>query len=71
MNVGFEKVFLMQNALNLEVSEVISTYVYAAGLQYFRFSYATAIGLFNNVINFVVLIVVNRLARKLTENSLW
>lgn len=71
--VGFEKVFLMQNNLNIATSEVIQTYVYKVGLASSNpnFSYAAAIGLFNNVISFVLLILVNRLARKLTETSLW
>jgi len=71
--VGFEKIFLMQNNLNIQTSEVIQTYVYKIGLASSNpnFSYAAAIGLFNNVISFVLLIVVNRLAKKLTETSLW
>ncbi len=71
--VGFEKVFLMQNNLNIKTSEVIQTYVYKVGLAAANpnFSYAAAIGLFNNIISFILLIMVNRLARKLTETSLW
>lgn len=71
MNLGFEKVFLMQTAPNLTTSEVISTYVYKIGLQGQQYSYASAIGLFNNVINFVILISVNQFARKNSESSLW
>ena len=71
MNVGFQKAFLMQNPLNLEASEIISTYVYKAGLLQAEFSYGAAIGLFNTIINFVLLITVNNAARKLTEQSLW
>ena len=71
MNIGFEKDFLMQNDLNLNVSEIISTYVYKIGIQSAQYSFATAIGLFNNIINFVLLIIVNRLARVLTDTSLW
>lgn len=71
MSVGFEKVFLMQTPLNIKVSEVISTYTYQIGLVQGDFSYSTAIGLFNNVINFIVLIIVNRAARKLSGSSLW
>jgi putative aldouronate transport system permease protein len=71
MNLGFEKVFLMQTSPNLSVSEVISTYVYKIGLQGQQYSYASAIGLFNNIINFVILITVNGAAKKMTENSLW
>jgi putative aldouronate transport system permease protein len=71
MNVGFEKTFLMQTAPNLSTSEVISTYVYKIGIQGAQFSYASAIGLFNNVINFIVLIAVNKLANKTTKSGLW
>ena len=71
MNLGFEKAFLMQNDMNLETSEIISTYVYKIGIQSAQYSYATAIGLFNNVINFVLLVVVNRGARAVSGTSLW
>jgi putative aldouronate transport system permease protein len=71
MNVGFEKVFLMQNATNLSTSEVISTYVYKTGIGQGSYSLATAIGLFNSVINFIMLVFVNRIARRLGETSLW
>lgn len=71
--VGFEKIFLMQNNLNIRTSEVIQTYVYKVGLASATpsFSYAAAIGLFNNVISFILLILVNKMAKKLTETSLW
>ena len=71
MNIGFEKVFLMQTAPNLTVSEIISTYVYKLGLQGQQFSYASAIGLFNNAANFLLLIIVNQIARRLGSSSLW
>ncbi len=71
MNVGFEKAFLMQNNLNQEVSEVIGTYTYKLGLLQQQYSYSTAIGLFNNVINFIILITVNKVAKKLSGSSLW
>lgn len=71
MNLGFEKVFLMQTAPNLSTSEIISTYVYKIGLQGQQYSYASAIGLFNNIINFTILLLVNKMAGKTTENSLW
>lgn len=73
MNVGFEKVFLMQNQLNLTTSEVISTYVYKMGImsQFPDYSYATAIGLFNSVVNVVLLVIVNTTAKKASETSLW
>jgi len=73
MSVGYEKVYLMQNDLNLSTSEVISTYVYKTGLGKMRMSYATAIGLFNTIINTTLLITVNTITSKLTdgENALF
>jgi len=71
MNLSFEKVLLMQNDTNLMVSEVISTYVYKLGIQKAQFSLSTAVGLFNNVINLVMLIIVNKISRKISETSLW
>jgi len=72
MSVGFEKVYLMQNSLNLKYSEVISTYVYKVGMSAGggNFSYASAIGLFNSIINCTLLVVVNAISRKLSENSM-
>lgn len=71
MNVGFEKTFLMQNDLNLDTSEVIATYIYKRGLINANFSFSAAVGLFNNVINFILLIIVNAISRKLNETSLF
>ena len=71
MSVGYEKVFLMQNDLNSTVSEVISTYVYKIGLKQQQYSYSAAIGLFNNGINFVLLVGVNKVSKKLSGSSLW
>lgn len=71
MNVGFEKVFLMQNSLNMPTSEVIATYVYKMGLKSNQYSLSTAVNLFNNVINFALLIIVNGVTKKLGETSLW
>lgn len=71
MTVGFEKTYLLQNNLNIETSEVISTYVYKAGLQRAEYSFATAVGLFNSIINFILLITVNNIAKKLGQSSLW
>lgn len=70
LSVGFEKVLLLQNPLNLASSEIISTYVYKMGLQNFQYSLSTAIGLFNTLVNLVILLTVNWLAKKYTENSL-
>ena len=71
--VGFEKVFLMQNSLNISRSEVIQTFVYKVGLASSLpdFSYAAAIGLFASVASFILLILVNSLSRRLGETSLW
>jgi putative aldouronate transport system permease protein len=71
MNVGFEKVFLMQNSMNVSSSQVISTYVYNVGLIGVQYSYATAIGLFNSAINFGVLVAANTVVRRLGALSLW
>lgn len=71
LSVGFEKVYLMQNTLNMEASDVISTYVYRTGLMGAQYSYSAAIGLFNSVVNFVMLVMVNRIARRISETSLW
>jgi putative aldouronate transport system permease protein len=73
MSVGFEKVYLMQNKLNLSTSEVISTYVYKVGLGQGSsdFSYSTAIGLFNSLVNMAMLVLVNWISRRLGESSLW
>lgn len=70
LSLGFEKVYLMQNDLNLGVSEIISTYVYKIGLLNAQYSYSTAIGLFNNVINLIVLLTVNKIADKMSGTSL-
>lgn len=71
MNVGFEKVFLLQTASTYEVSDVISTYVYRTGLTSNQFSFATAVGLFNSLVTLVIVAISNTLSRRLTETSLW
>lgn len=71
MSVGFEKVFLMMNDLTRSAAEVISTYVYRAGLIQKEYSFASAVGLFNSVVNFALLVIVNALARKMGDTSLW
>jgi len=71
MNVGFEKVYLMQNNLNLIRSEVISTYVYKIGIRDQQYSYSAAIGLFNTMVNLVLLLTVNQISKKLNETGLW
>lgn len=71
MNVAFQKVFLMQTPLNLSQSQVISTYVYQIGLKNADFSFATAVGLFNSVVNFAMILLVNGISRRVSEISLW
>lgn len=73
LSVGFQKVYLMQNNLNLMKSEVISTYVYKIGLVTGGgdFSFGTAIGLFNSVVSFVMIVTVNTICKRLGGSSLW
>lgn len=71
LSVGFEKVFLLQNPLNLETSQVISTYVYELGMQKAQYSYSTAIGLLNTVVNVTLLLIVNKVSKKVTQMGLW
>ena len=74
MSIGFEKVFLMQNSLNLKTSEVISTYVYKVGISSsgtMDYSYSTAIGMFNSIINLILIATVNFISRRAGETSLW
>jgi putative aldouronate transport system permease protein len=71
MDVGFEKIILLYNPTTYETADVISTFVYRQGIQQANYSYSTAIGLFNNVINLILLVIVNRVSRKLSETSLW
>lgn len=69
LSIGFEKVFLLQNPGNYYVSEIISTYVYKIGVKQAQFSLSTAIGLFNAVVNFIILISVNKIAKKMSDIS--
>lgn len=71
MNVGFEKVFLMMNDLNLSTSDVISTYAYRIGIDGARYDLSTTISLSNSLVNCALLLCVNALARRLGETSLW
>lgn len=71
MNVGFDKVYLLQNDLNLDRSEVLSTYVYKVGMINQQYSFSAAANLFNTVVNFVMIMLVNQIARRLGETSLW
>ena len=71
MNVGFEKVFLLMNSANKETADVISTYVYEKGLVDMNFSFSTATGLFNAVVNMILVFSSNYFANKLTGSGLW
>lgn len=71
MGLGFEKVYLLQNDLNLRASQVISTYVYELGLIKADYSFSTAVGLFNNVINVTLLVAANTFSKKVLKESLW
>lgn len=71
LNIGFEKVYLMQNDLNLQKSEVISTFVYKVGLVNAEYGFSTAVGLFNAVISLILLTATNAIAKKLSDTSIW
>ena len=71
MSVGFQKIILMYSPVIYEVADVISTYVYRRGIQEGEYGFATAVGFFNSVVNLILLVACNRLARKLSETSLW
>ena len=71
LNVGFEKIILLYHPAIYDTSDVISTYVYRKGILEFNFSYSTAVGLFNSVVNLVLVISSNYLSKKMTESSLW
>nr|WP_230200155.1 ABC transporter permease subunit [Bacillus niameyensis] len=71
LSVGFEKVFLMQNELNMESSDVIATHIYRSGILGAQYDYSAAIGLFESVVNFIILIMVNNFAKKTSSTSLW
>ena len=71
MSLGFEKVFLLYNEAIYEKADIISTYVYRKGIEQMNYSFSTAIGLFNSVINLLLLVGANKLSKKCTESSLW
>ncbi|WP_425517583.1 ABC transporter permease [Paenibacillus agaridevorans] len=71
MNVGFEKIILLYNPITYEKADVISSFVYRKGLLEFSWSFSTAVGLFNSVINLALLVLANRISRKINGNSLW
>lgn len=71
LSVGFEKIFLLQNALNMDTSRVIATYTYDIGLMGGQFSYSTAIGLFNNLVNIAMILIANKIAKKFSGIGIW
>ena len=71
MSIGFEKAYLMKNPLNADTAEIIATYVYEVGIENAQYSFSAAVGFFNSVINLILLITVNRVARRLSGTSLW
>lgn len=70
-NVGFEKVLLLYSPATYETSDIISTFTYRKGLLDMNFSFSTAVGIFNSLINTAMLLVANRLSKKFTESSLF
>ena len=70
-STSYEKALLMQNALNTDVSELISTYVYKVGLVNAQYSFSTAVGLFNSLVNFVLLLTTNLISRKVLDIGLF
>lgn len=71
LNVGMEKTLLLQNPLNMQKAEIISTFTYKTGLRNMDYSYATAVGLFQSVVSILLMTTVNTFARKASETSLW
>ena len=71
LHSNFEKILLMQNAMNREVSEVLATYVYKRGIIDSQFSFATAVGLFNSVVSLILIVLANTISKKLLNSSLW
>lgn len=71
LSLGYEKVLLMQNDMNMQTADIISTYVYRVGLQSMQYSYSTAIGLFQSVVSLILLVSVNAISKKVNETSLW
>ena len=70
-SVGYEKVYLMQNSMNLETAEIISTYVYKRGIINTNYSFSAAVGLFNNVVNVILVLIANKVSKKVSETSLF
>jgi putative aldouronate transport system permease protein len=71
MDVGYEKIMLLYNEVTYETADVISTYVYRKGLMNGEFDFSTAVGLFNSVINFILIVMANAFSRRVSDTSLW
>lgn len=71
MTLGWDKILLLYNPMIYEKADVISTYVYRIGLMNFQYSFSTAVGVFNSVINFILLLSANAVSRRVNETSLW
>ncbi len=71
LSIGFEKAYLLQNPVNYKYSEIIATYVYKTGIEQAQFSFATAVGLFNSVVNCIMLILVNTIVGRISDTSLF
>ena len=71
MSLGYEKIILLYNPMIYETADVISSYVYREGLENFNFGLSTAVGLFNSVINFILVVGANKLSRTIGDTSLW
>jgi putative aldouronate transport system permease protein len=71
LNVGFEKIILLYNPTTYSTADVISSYVYRRGLQQFDYSFSSAVGLFNSLINFILIIITNKLSNKISGSGLW
>ncbi len=71
MTLGWEKIVLLYNQMTYETADVISTYVYRRGLIQFDYSFSTAVGLFNSIVNFILLVLANAVSRKINDTSLW
>lgn len=71
MGVGYEKTILLYDGAIYDVADIISTYVYRRGLLDRQYSFSTAVGLFNSVVNFILVIIANKISKKTTETSLW
>ena len=71
LNVGFEKIILLYNPAIYETADVISSFVYRKGIQEFNWGFSTAVGLFNSVFNFILLLIANWTSKKVKDTALW